>query len=733
VEAVYSFMLPRDAALRRFRVSGPGFAARSELRPVEEATEAYEEGIERGHLATMARAYRDGMVNLSVGNLRSGEPVTVLLEVLAGVDLQDDGLRFRFPFTVAPSYHSSSRSVGIDDSALEVELPADEFGDLLLPQFRDCREGLHEVGFDLSVDAPGGDLEVASPSHNIRVGMKSGRGRVSTAAADGVPNRDLVLDVRAGRPERRVLAGPCSDGRMHFAATIPSVEFGAPVEGPRSVVFVLDRSGSMGGEPIERARRALLACLSTLNETDRFSIVAFDNTLEAFSKEMVNASRKQRDRAAGWLHGIDARGGTELAQAVRYAGKIAAGPGADLFVLTDGQVWGTDEILADAGNTGVRLHTLGIGSASQDRFLTLLSRETHGVARFVAPRERVDAAALDWFASVSAPVAVGVAVRTSKGVVVEPAPAEAVFQGKPLFLMGSSESAQADVKVVADAVELALAVEAGEQTVGETVRLVRGSRLITDAESRIGEEGSRPLERRKRVREMRRLENLSREYGLASQAMALVAVVERAGDRPGEIPDTQVIPVGLPEGMEMGGLIGGFSDFMTCELAGAAPAAQRVSSLEGRQKKTTLLDRAVDLSAGIFHWIPDKPEPDEEGDLMDLAASIEPDGGMPGDSREQRILASLLALLAFTADGSSLNSGPFRKHVKRLLDFLDSGITDGLDDRKRAAARTVVRAAEEGKAIEGDWLDHARSASLSTGTERASAWEALQSAMAGGT
>jgi hypothetical protein len=45
IEAIYSFMLPRDAALRRFRVCGEGFEAHSELRPTEEAVKVYEEGL----------------------------------------------------------------------------------------------------------------------------------------------------------------------------------------------------------------------------------------------------------------------------------------------------------------------------------------------------------------------------------------------------------------------------------------------------------------------------------------------------------------------------------------------------------------------------------------------------------------------------------------------------------------------------------------------------------------
>ena len=55
LEMIYTFALPRDAAMRRFRVAGTGFSVRSELRPAAEAQRHYEEGIDRGHLSTMAR------------------------------------------------------------------------------------------------------------------------------------------------------------------------------------------------------------------------------------------------------------------------------------------------------------------------------------------------------------------------------------------------------------------------------------------------------------------------------------------------------------------------------------------------------------------------------------------------------------------------------------------------------------------------------------------------------
>src|SRR6185369_7582683 len=103
LEVIYSFPLPRDAALRGFRISGDGFEAHSELRPTEDAVKTYEKGIADGSLSAMARLYGDGVMNLTVGNIRPHETVTLCLDLLAGVELRDNGFRFRYPFTLAPA------------------------------------------------------------------------------------------------------------------------------------------------------------------------------------------------------------------------------------------------------------------------------------------------------------------------------------------------------------------------------------------------------------------------------------------------------------------------------------------------------------------------------------------------------------------------------------------------------------------------------------------------------
>jgi hypothetical protein len=90
-----------------------------------------------------------------------------------------------------------------------------------------------------------------------------------------------------------------------------------------------------------------------------------------------------------------------------------------------------------------------------------------------------------------------------------------------------------------------------ESDIVETVWLLQGSRLITDWESRYpSAEAWAPLEKRQQSRIAIRLLALSRTYGLASREMSLVAVVTRPGDHPAELPETQVVPVGMAQDTE---------------------------------------------------------------------------------------------------------------------------------------------------------------------------------------
>ncbi len=715
LEVVYAFALPRDAALRRFSILGEGFRVRSALRPVEQARKEYEQGVAEGHLSSLARVYRDGRVNLSVGNIRPGELVKVFLELVAGVDWRDDGLRFRFPFTLAPCYHREARAVEVQPGVGELELPEEEFGDVLLPPYMTDAAALHQVGFDLSVQLGNELAGVSSPSHALRFQLTGpGAARVSLSREGAVPDRDLVLDVQAREAAPRSCGGVCRDGRARFTVVVPSVSFGRSARAtPRSVVFVLDRSGSMAGAPLQQAKKAVEACLGALSEKDQMGFVAFDTAVELFQSQLVPCTAANREKLRRYLQGIEAQGGTELAAGIQAAVQLAGLGGADLFVLTDGQVAATEDILRVSRAAGARLHCLGIGAASQDRFLTLLARETGGVSRFVTPRERVDTAALELFAGAGRPLASEVKVSFDglaggKAVLTPPA---AVFEGHPLVVMGEADTKEGgtlDVEWAADQGpgRLRVAVKLGDPRDGETVRLLQGARLITDWESRLTDElpdGRRSTRKaRDENRLVARLEQLSRDYGLASRVMALVAVVERFGDDASRLPTTRVVPVGMPEDTCFESYFGAVQPLAVHGVdraqVGLAEKIQTfrapVDMLDLTLRESCATYRRSDSAA--WQGVLCEAAGTEDDRLMEAVARLLPDGGLPGASEQERLLRSAALLLALLGAGSTARVGPFRLHVQKLVGFLKGAAADAPSDTSRQLIEDLVARAECG-------------------------------------
>ena len=109
-----------------------------------------------------------------------------------------------------------------------------------------------------------------------------------------------------------------------------------------------------------------------------------------------------------------------------------------------------------------------------------------------------------------------------------------------------------------------------------------------------------------------------------------------------------------------------------------------------------------------------------EDPLLDLAAQLEPDGGMPGKDLSSRVARSIATLLAFVDAGHTMSSGALRSHVTRLIKFLSS--LTGLPAAEKILSEKAVAMANSGRAPHRDWLTPARSTSGN--------WKAVREALA---
>jgi hypothetical protein len=230
--------------------------------------------------------------------------------------------------------------------------------------------------------------------------------------------------------------------------------------------------------------------------------------------------------------------------------------------------------------------------------------------------------------------------------------------------------------------------------------------MITDWECRYpyGNEALAPLEKRKQSRVAERLSYLSRTYGLASREMSLVAVVARVGDRPGEIPQTSVVPLGMAQDVQFEAYLPtppprrptvGFAADVPLDCLEEAPKAAYMPEPLGPR---------FSRLRGVFRKSqpPSSQTAPESSDdvLINLASQLEPDGGMPGQNGAERAARSAALLLAFVAAGHTLTTGAFRTHVARLVQYLTS--------LNRKLFDVAIQAASTGKVPPGDWLATAR-------------------------
>ena len=190
--------------------------------------------------------------------------------------------------------------------------------------------------------------------------------------------------------------------------------------------------------------------IDALTSRDRFAVLAFDDELEMpalCAEATVSASDHNRFRVIEWLAGIDARGGTELAQPLEHAVTQLVDRGqklADriLVLLTDGQVGNEDQILKLLAHRlkGIRIFTLGIDRAVNEAFLRRLAALGGGSCDVVESEERLDEVMEKVQRRIGTPLLTGLRVEP-EGMTVQhdsqvPMRLPDLFPGAPLTISG---------------------------------------------------------------------------------------------------------------------------------------------------------------------------------------------------------------------------------------------------------------------------------------------------------
>lgn len=652
IEATYIFPIEGQQAVVDCELRVGGRVVRARLKERGEARQDYNRAIRAGHRAALLEENRPETFAMKVGNIAPGEAVQVCIETVGQIDVVHGEWTLRLPLVVAPRYTSgialpssqlansqlansdlprqarSGSSAGpgtardtdqVPDastitpptwlpgfaSPVDLRLAVEiNLAQLAYPNWiNDLQSSLHSVLVNSEPNVPANCATNAATSNcNIQVlpGERVDRdfilrGRVAAEQ----PVCSLVME--SSKPDSSLATASPTITTVAVSIVPPTVTQTTP----RDIVFVLDRSGSMSGWKMKAARRGLSRLIDSLLPEDRFQLLAFDDTIDAYcgTSRSINigwqvGTDSNRYEAVRWLAQVDSRGGTELGAALEHAfipfrdlNGQDVGRSRAIVLVTDGQITGEDSLLRILGTIPAasrpRLFCLGIDKAVNASVMQRLTKFTSGTFELVESEKRLDKVLSTFADEIGAPALSNVQIECGPNYTAEFAPTnvQSLYSGRSLTLFARLNPTS-EPTVARDHESLSVTVR-GLLPNGETWKEVVEARVPDGSQPEsVAKPILLPLWGKARVRELedefiaggnRRTElhqaiiDHSLTCRVLSRYTAFVAVDETEKISQGERPHAIVQPSEIPEGWE--------SYLVTLDRSSLIPRARRQSGV----------------------------------------------------------------------------------------------------------------------------------------------------------
>jgi Ca-activated chloride channel family protein len=409
-EGVYHYPLPGEAVFSSFSLWQGDTELRGETMDANQARAVYEAIVRRRRDPALIELARHGLLRAHIFPIRPGETRKITLRYNQLLDREGDAWRFHYLAGVGPATTNTSRSL-----RLTVQEAA-RFGEPYSPTHR---FSTHRASDRLEVtvaDSSAGDLDLFLPLARDRVGLSL------------------------------VTHRPVGEDGYFMLLLAPARREDAPAP-PRDVVAVLDVSGSMSGEKLDQAKRALMELLGSLRSGDRFRLIAFASGVRRFAEGWSPVSAETRNSAVAWLEALEPGGGTNIGSALEEAFHVHAAEAAlgVVVFLTDGLPTVGEQdpeqiaTRAEARRAGFRVFAFGIGYDVNTYLLDRLTERARGTTAYIAPNGDIESSVGPLTAKITSPVLTDVTIRASPGIELydlQPGTIPDLFAGEELVLFG---------------------------------------------------------------------------------------------------------------------------------------------------------------------------------------------------------------------------------------------------------------------------------------------------------
>lgn len=541
----YLLPLPSDGAVSGFSFRIGDDLVVGEIDAKKQARERFEAAIVSGKSAALIEQDRSSLFTQEVGNIPPGE--TIVCKVLVDQPLEwlaEGSWQWRFPTVVGPRYMGAPGRV-VDASKITV----------------DVADGPIPTRATLSLkiaDAPTGPIE--SPSHSIECTDAGARHDVRFIEGSRL-DRDVVVrwpvaratagaSIAVARP-----ASPAHGGDAFALMTIvppdPKVDTKAV---PRDLIFLIDTSGSMGGQPLDQAKRVACAMIDTLGDDDRIELIEFGSRPRRFHKAPLAATRDGRRAAMKWVNELRTSGCTEMHAAVIEAlSPLRSDAQRQVVLITDGYIGFEREIvetILERLPAQSRLHTIGVGSAPNRTLTGPAARAGRGVELVIGIGEDGERVAERLLARTTRPVVTELVIEGAVATV--PARLPDLFAGAPVLIGVRLDPDGGEVKVRGKTASGAwdATVVAGAKALGQgnqAITALYGREWVEDLEMR----GS--VARNDHGEIDAQIEKIGIEFQIATRLTSWVAIGQKTRVDANAPKTFETMPHELPVGTSIEG------------------------------------------------------------------------------------------------------------------------------------------------------------------------------------
>lgn len=453
LEAVYVFPLIDDAAVDSMVMEIGERRIIGKIKAKQQALKLYNKAKQQGKKASLVTQQRPNLFTTKLANIAPGETIKISISYLQSVALKDETFSLRIPLTLTPRFIPAPHQIAsqakqqaktknrvittkIESHGWAIANARVNDADEITPlqtRVNGVDKQIQTVTLAINLQTGLPVAQVVSLNHPIKQHSvnKQNINQQSTNKTQHneslfitlgdekiLLDQDFVLQWQLAQgnvPKAAFFTQPASEQAQddyHYGLLMvmpPKASYVKAID--KEVVYIIDRSGSMGGVAIRQAKQALITALDLLSDQDSFNIIAFDDDNQSLFPQSKSASIGNIQQAKHWLSGIEAGGGTNMYPAIAHALRQSE-PGESktsyrqVIFITDGSVGNEAELftLIERNLANTRLHTIGIGSAPNGYFMSQAAKVGRGTYRYIGSINEVKQQMTHLFNQISKPV-----------------------------------------------------------------------------------------------------------------------------------------------------------------------------------------------------------------------------------------------------------------------------------------------------------------------------------------